>query len=97
MRSDHVFPTRVGMVRWENTTGIIQVSFPHACGDGPTSGPSGFSTHAFSPRVWGWSGNFVISAFFAVVFPTRVGMVRHDSSSQTLPLGFPHACGDGPR
>ena len=50
----------------------------------------------FSPPAWGWSGSCRPGAPRAVVFPTRVGMVRIRWRETGPREGFPHPRGDGP-
>ncbi len=92
--------------------------FPHTRGDGPDPVDAMFSPHAwgwselvrarraFSPHAWGWSVTRRCSNS-KDVFPTRVGMVRHNGSWNVFPtrvgmvreagISFPHTRGDGPR
>src|ERR671925_351058 len=51
----------------------------------------------FSPRVWGWSDLMAGRYDNAIVFPTRVGMVRSFAGGRPACASFPHACGDGPQ
>src|SRR5919108_197025 len=70
--------------------------FPHACGDGPVEGFRMTFGNKFSPRVWGWSDLMAGRYDNAIVFPTRVGMVRSFAGGRPACASFPHACGDGP-
>src|SRR5437870_3782387 len=72
-------------------------SFPHARGDGPMAGCVDAFTELFSPRAWGWTGLRGGGLLAADVFPTRVGMDRHEVDFRRDRAGFPHARGDGPR
>ncbi len=92
-----VFPTGVGMVRLINAAATTGVRFPHGCGDGPGARVASFTPLAFSPRVWGWSGEGGRGLTRLQVFPTGVGMVRGGGSACPPPTRFPHGCGDGPR
>src|SRR5437773_413555 len=85
------------MVRNDGISNGTWLGFPHACGDGPLTSPHDLNATGFSPRVWGWSGTPALTITFALVFPTRVGMVRIESSCPGSPESFPHACGDGPQ
>ena len=51
----------------------------------------------FSPCVWGWSVIDIPLAQIEEVFPMRVGMVRNVNDVYCYDVGFPHACGDGPK
>src|SRR5260370_967260 len=75
-RAGGVFPTRVGMVRSHTLPASTLYCFPHARGDGPLAITREWWEITFSPRAWGWSGQVRAPAVAAVVFPTRVGMVR---------------------
>jgi hypothetical protein len=92
-----VFPTRVGMVRDIFTFLPIVCSFPHTRGDGPYPPPIKSNCSRFSPHAWGWSDCGYIHGWNHRVFPTRVGMVRHDRWRSDLPQCFPHTRGDGPK
>src|SRR2546425_893400 len=72
-----VFPTRVGMVRPGIAARVGCRRFPHARGDGPVAVLRAVKLGKFSPRAWGWSVEKPRSELAVVVFPTRVGMVRH--------------------
>ncbi len=91
-----VFPTHVGMVRCLMLNAWRLMSFPHACGDGPSALRSCVLTGWFSPRMWGWSVHLSSPRKWQGVFPTHVGMVRAMCWRRRLHWGFPHACGDGP-
>ena len=91
-----VLPTRVGMVRDMIICPPLWQCSPHACGDGPHSSNSRFTSTGFSPRVWGWSVSGFLRECPPHVLPTRVGMVRTWRSPRACCLCSPHACGDGP-
>ncbi len=97
MSTWRVFPTPVGMVRWQRRSGMIRSSFPHARGDGPWIAILMLVPAWFSPRPWGWSAVTPTLHALKHVFPTPVGMVRWNDAIQSIGLGFPHARGDGPR
>ena len=71
-------------------------SFPHGCGDGPGLSVSIKTRTQFSPRVWGWSEERVLTVQALYVFPTGVGMVRFSHFGHLASCSFPHGCGDGP-
>src|SRR5208282_985407 len=50
-----VFPTRVGMVRIQQSPLRRRERFPHTRGDGPLSYACPGNTRRFSPHAWGWS------------------------------------------
>ena len=91
-----VFPTPVGMVRDFSPSPCRNGRFPHARGDGPSTGSRIRSAITFSPRPWGWSDSPVTTQSVYRVFPTPVGMVRVFDSCFQLYGSFPHARGDGP-
>ena len=71
-------------------------SFPHTRGDGPLYGGCGRLPDVFSPHAWGWSVRAGRRLHQFGVFPTRVGMVRPQSTKYGGRNGFPHTRGDGP-
>jgi hypothetical protein len=89
-------PTRVGMVRIARGLARCRSSFPHACGDGPLPRGWPWASYTFSPRVWGWSDEWLLHENSASVFPTRVGMVRTRTQLTRPQPCFPHVRGDGP-
>ena len=91
-----VLPTRVGMVRIRERVGPWQYSSPHARGDGPYLNCMGIEPTEFSPRAWGWSGQFACRVSRQAVLPTRVGMVRQAAVVSAVGSSSPHARGDGP-
>ena len=91
-----VFPTRVGMVRTESFNFIDYLRFPHPRGDGPRRPVGARGWSSFSPPAWGWSAAMVAGEAGAIVFPTRVGMVRISGSPPGTQARFPHPRGDGP-
>ena len=91
-----LFPTPVGMFRRASPSLNARSSFPHACGDVPASRAPGPPGSRFSPRLWGCSVQRVEEARADFLFPTPVGMFRCLARSLTLPVPFPHACGDVP-
>ncbi len=95
--SPSVFPTRVGMVRWSAGAVVAAPSFPHPRGDGPPIFAAPIRAFVFSPPAWGWSVARAGRGQFQAVFPTRVGMVRHEHSLPHPQKRFPHPRGDGPR
>ena len=50
----------------------------------------------FSPHAWGWSAVVQGGTASAIVFPTRVGMVRCCLPGRKRAGRFPHTRGDGP-
>ena len=92
----HVFPTRVGMVRTGQSLGSRTASFPHTRGDGPPCRPLWSNLATFSPHAWGWSDWKSIAKRIKDVFPTRVGMVRGPPACKGASVSFPHTRGDGP-
>src|ERR1035438_6576750 len=91
-----VFPTRVGMVRAWCKPSAIMHSIPHPRGDGPMSNQQYPALSEYSPPAWGWSAVAFSKADCALVFPTRVGMVRFLSGGGVHNGGIPHPRGDGP-
>ena len=74
---EEVFPTRVGMVRAASFPGCTPFwGFPHPRGDGPLTDGIPPPVMSFSPPAWGWSASATTELTQALVFPTRVGMVR---------------------
>jgi len=71
-----VFPTRVGMDRYERLISAGIFCFPHTRGDGPRGNPTESCAVSFSPHAWGWTGPGDAPGAAALVFPTRVGMDR---------------------
>ncbi len=91
-----IFPTRVGMVRIGRLFPPDSRHFPHTRGDGPIDRLCHLAGNAFSPHAWGWSASMVSSQQSLLIFPTRVGMVRHEHITKSIPNHFPHTRGDGP-
>ena len=91
-----VFPTRVGMVRGDAAMRSMSRGFPHPRGDGPNSFLDWPRSNEFSPPAWGWSAQQAVINAARLVFPTRVGMVRHIVHVVNLRRSFPHPRGDGP-
>ena len=91
-----VFPTRVGMVRFDDRIVAGRWRFPHPRGDGPNMSKERKDKPAFSPPAWGWSAAWHWELPGETVFPTRVGMVRFSIISASFPVRFPHPRGDGP-
>ncbi len=92
----HVFPTRVGMVRQHERPKRSKYRIPHTRGDGPQQHQQTASATQYSPHAWGWSGLTPAYNQAAVVFPTRVGMVRRRLSRFASEASIPHTRGDGP-
>ncbi len=74
--SPRIFPTRVGMVRAVRLHGVAVFNFPHTRGDGPLCQLGNNISSQFSPHAWGWSLFTPLAIAEAIIFPTRVGMVR---------------------
>ena len=91
-----VFPTYVGMFRRATAPRNPRSGFPHVCGDVPVDGGVELRHGAFSPRMWGCSGDRGEKVCAAPVFPTYVGMFRASGGSASRAPGFPHVCGDVP-
>ena len=75
-----VLPTRVGMVRPNWSGSSAPSSSPHARGDGSGGALPWPLPILFSPRAWGWSVLKSAAPQGIEVLPTRVGMVRCDST-----------------
>ena len=71
-----VFPTRVGMDQRAGLSGHVVCSIPHTRGDGPEAISASNLLRTYSPHAWGWTVRRYQCRYFAVVFPTRVGMDR---------------------
>ena len=71
-----LFPTPVGMFRSPPARSLPIPSFPHACGDVPSSLSLIVLTSVFSPRLWGCSEPNRGGDIRRVLFPTPVGMFR---------------------
>ena len=84
------------MVRILCVLSVLSVSIPHPRGDGPKSSNSGMASAGYSPPAWGWSVLWDSSEPIPTVFPTRVGMVRNQTSEDPKRSGIPHPRGDGP-
>src|ERR1035438_7690934 len=93
----HVFPTRVGMVRWSQTSRGWRACIPHPRGDGPALARNPEFVPPYSPPAWGWSGARLHDGADLRVFPTRVGMVRGSSQQPDRRSCIPHPRGDGPQ
>ena len=91
-----VFPTPVGMFRFQGLPCCDSTSFPHARGDVPGKLETPPGTREFSPRPWGCSEIPAPFARQAAVFPTPVGMFRSRSPMPPPKNSFPHARGDVP-
>src|ERR1039458_7073787 len=91
-----VFPTRVGMVRRRRRRACFRFGIPHPRGDGPRTTSSRRHVAGYSPPAWGWSVGVGGGLVFALVFPTRVGMVRARLLRAGMWQGIPHPRGDGP-
>ena len=70
-----VFPTQVGMIRFQSANWKPISSFPHTSGDDPYSAFYEVIHAAFSPHKWGWSCRFDFRRLWRAVFPTQVGMI----------------------
>ena len=70
--------------------------FPHVRGDVPNLWRNVWGQLMFSPRAWGCSVARGRSFHASPVFPTCVGMFRHESGRIKTRLGFPHVRGDVP-
>ena len=91
-----IFPTHVGMDRWQMHPIWLADYFPHARGDGPFSTGQKKIIFAFSPRTWGWTEHQQYHQKNQEIFPTHVGMDRPVPFICYPPQNFPHARGDGP-
>ena len=91
-----VFPTRVGMVRPNESSLCLASCIPHPRGDGPHGWSFAGSVWWYSPPAWGWSAAAVAAQHHGAVFPTRVGMVRPNRRRCRNHRGIPHPRGDGP-
>ena len=91
-----LFPTRVGMFRWNQTLEYRPCSFPHPRGDVPESHPFPVSGLGFSPPAWGCSAVGGGAGGEGDLFPTRVGMFRGAPESPFATDPFPHPRGDVP-
>ena len=91
-----VFPTHVGMFRWNGLWDNEPPGFPHACGDVPESRVFDSADFWFSPRMWGCSVPALQARPGEGVSPTHVGMFRAGGARARFVCGFPHACGDVP-
>ena len=91
-----VFPTQVGMVRSPTRESCFGHRFPHTSGDGPSPYPLPMRSGRFSPHKWGWSVDMLHHPCGIGVFPTQVGMVRHEKHHYRAAGSFPHTSGDGP-
>src|ERR1035438_7402945 len=91
-----VFPTRVGMVRFDSNEKAPDACIPHPRGDGPLSHRHGGKNKWYSPPAWGWSDFSPSASLCALVFPTRVGMVLHRPGRWRVRACIPHPRGDGP-
>ena len=95
-RGASVFPTRVGMDRFEDNAITLRAGVPHASGDGPRLARYAVPLKGCSPREWGWTDEETRSERREVVFPTRVGMDRSSAPIFRASYSVPHASGDGP-
>ena len=91
-----VLPTRVGMVRDQDTCHRPGHGSPHPRGDGPQTRFTAIFRKPFSPPAWGWSGTNATEATALLVLPTRVGMVRMSQIAIVRAACSPHPRGDGP-
>ena len=91
-----VFPTRVGVDRWQESGRSRIGSFPHTRGGGPKGYSSSSIMYEFSPHAWGWTAERPFLPLVVAVFPTRVGVDRTGSPFSASPTGFPHTRGGGP-
>ncbi len=91
-----VFPTHVGMFLVPSLLRMVNICFPHACGDVPRLANDLHIPVVFSPRMWGCSAGRAGTYARPRVFPTHVGMFRRRRDRKTADMRFPHACGDVP-
>ena len=91
-----VFPTHVGMDRYERARVIHRERFPHPRGDGPLTCGDPPIELRFSPPTWGWTDAKRIRVLECNVFPTHVGMDHGLSRLRSGRRCFPHPRGDGP-
>src|SRR5439155_2861476 len=89
-------PTRVGMVRKQETPQRRPQGSPHTRGDGPSISPYPEGQVSVSPHAWGWSGDGVLAVIAPDGLPTRVGMVRSSHQLTGASGRSPHTRGDGP-
>ena len=75
-RRGNVFPTRVGMDRSSAYALSRSIGVPHTRGDGPQPYGVTRKPHPYSPQAWGWTALQHAFAVFALVFPTRVGLMN---------------------
>ena len=90
-------PTHVGMDRRRGRGRRGAASRPHARGDGPTKTPASKMTTPQAPRTWGWTDLTQGCLPDPGAGPTHVGMDRVVHAVRLVPVGRPHARGDGPR
>ena len=96
-RDAAVFPTRVGMDRYDEAQLQAYRSIPHTRGDGPMLASGDSAGFLYSPHAWGWTDTRLSASLCALVFPTRVGMDRSQSLQPEGRRCIPHTRGDGPQ
>ena len=96
LRSQHDFPTHVGMARACGRFRRQSSRFPHPRGDGPRGAGGHDVTHWISPPTWGWPASPRQAGSGQHDFPTHVGMARWGAFEIVICRRFPHPRGDGP-
>ena len=91
-----VFPTRVGMDRFNTERKCRWSRIPHTRGDGPILRNAFAIPVLYSPHAWGWTADDEYGEQIIYVFPTRVGMDRLRAAPHWTSRSIPHTRGDGP-
>ena len=95
-RKSGVFPTHVGVYRFQGLSTGLNGGFPHACGGVPITIPTLSNSTTFSPRMWGCTVSRPDHSTHSTVFPTHVGVYLSIQFVIRSVERFPHACGGVP-
>ena len=96
MRIVIVVPTYVGVDRSAIARGRTAFGCPHVCGGGPFKAPASMPELWLSPRMWGWTGDYIMLYSSNDVVPTYVGVDRWCALRSSSSSCCPHVCGGGP-
>ena len=91
-----VFPTCVGVDRRGSGFSMLCRGIPHVRGGGPIVNLVPSRHMVYSPRAWGWTGEYNTKVIGTEVFPTCVGVDRGHAFACVTQRRIPHVRGGGP-
>ena len=95
-RYNTVIPANAGVILEQFEGGLPFLCYPRECGGDPVKSAEMAEKNLLSPRMRGWSCNFLTACGSFWVIPANAGVILKKCAPVVSPPGYPRECGGDP-